>query len=325
MEAGVARVGLAMTSYFSGDFAEARTHCERALEACSPERDREARERSGEDTGTAAMSCLAATKWQVGEIERARELIDDAMRRATEIGHVPSMAGTLYRKSYLEILRGDAGAALSAAEALENLSREHGMSHFRVLAELESGWARGRLIDPVAGAAELRRALAAFADRGARVGAGFYYGLLAQLEAETLGAEGALARIDEALAFAHQVDYRCDLVFLHRLRGEILLKVDPGNPAPAEEAFQTAVVIAQQQGARSHGLRAALVARQALSIDRPPGRSPRRPRARARRFRADARNARDRRGAGAVGGYRGRRACEARINTAMGWLSCYSE
>ena len=27
----------------------------------------------------------------------------------------------------------------------------------------------------------------------------------------------------------------------------------------------------------------------------------------------------------AVGGYRGRRACEARINTAMGWLSCYSE
>ena len=27
----------------------------------------------------------------------------------------------------------------------------------------------------------------------------------------------------------------------------------------------------------------------------------------------------------AVGGYRGRRACEARINTAMGWFSCYSE
>ena len=42
-------------------------------------------------------------------------------------------------------------------------------------------------------------------------------------------------------------------------------------------------------------------------------------------FAPTRRDARDRGGAGAVGGYRGRRACEARINTAMGWLSCYSE
>ena len=118
--------------------------------------------------------------------------------------------------------------------------------------------------------------------------------LLAELEAETLGAESALARIDEAMALAHQVENRCDLAFLHRLRGEILLKRDPANPAPAEEAFQTAIAIAKQQGARSCGLRAALVARQALSIDRPPRRRPRRPRARARRLFADARNARDR-------------------------------
>ena len=35
-EAGVARRGLALMSYFVGDFAEARTHCERALEAGDP-------------------------------------------------------------------------------------------------------------------------------------------------------------------------------------------------------------------------------------------------------------------------------------------------
>ena len=37
-----------------------------------------------------------------------------------------------------------------------------------------------------------------------------------------------------------------------------MLKRDPANPAPAEEAFQTALAIAKQQGARSWGLRAAL-------------------------------------------------------------------
>src|SRR5262249_26645067 len=45
---------------------------------------------------------------------------------------------------------------------------------------------------------------------------------------------------------------------LHRLRGEILLKRDPANTAPAEEAFLTAIAIAQQQKSRSFELRAAM-------------------------------------------------------------------
>jgi hypothetical protein len=83
-------------------------------------------------------------------------------------------------------------------------------------------------------------------------------GLLAELEAETLGGERALARIDEAMALARQVETRCNLPFLHLLRGKLLLERDPSDPAPAEEAFQTALEIAKQQGARSWGLRAAL-------------------------------------------------------------------
>ena len=35
-------------------------------------------------------------------------------------------------------------------------------------------------------------------------------------------------------------------LFSTRLRGEILLKVDPGKPAPAEEAFQTAIAVAKR-------------------------------------------------------------------------------
>jgi predicted ATPase len=46
--------------------------------------------------------------------------------------------------------------------------------------------------------------------------------------------------------------------FLHRLRGEILLKRDPANMAPAEDALLTTIVVAQQQKTRSFELRAAL-------------------------------------------------------------------
>jgi hypothetical protein len=58
------------------------------------------------------------------------------------------MAGQLFQRCELEILRGDAAAALSAAKALEALSREHGLALFRLWAELFTAWAQGRLHDP---------------------------------------------------------------------------------------------------------------------------------------------------------------------------------
>ena len=42
------------------------------------------------------------------------------------------------------------------------------------------------------------------------------------------------------------------------MRGDLLLKRDPANSSPAEDAFLTAIAIAKQQGARSFELRAAL-------------------------------------------------------------------
>ena len=132
------------------------------------------------------------------------------------------------------------------------------MMLFLVYAELFTAWARGRLHDPATGTAELRQTLAGFADQGNMLDAPFFYALLAELEAEALDAERALARIDEALALAIQIEQRCHLAFMHRLRGQILLKRDPSNPAPAEEAYKTAIAIANEQGARSFGLQAVL-------------------------------------------------------------------
>ena len=146
------------------------------------------------------------------------------------------MANPLLTKSQLAILRGDAAAALTAAEALEAW-REHRTALYRTYAELLPVGRGAVSHDPATGTAQLPQGLAALADHGKRLDAPFYSALLAQLEAETLDAERALARIDEALALAHQIEQRCNLAFMYRLRGEILLKRDPPDPAPAEEAF----------------------------------------------------------------------------------------
>ena len=78
VEAGVARRGLALACYQAGDFLEAQTHCEQVLEACGPDHERETQERFHDATGPIAMSVLAVTTWQLGDVDRARELIDQA-------------------------------------------------------------------------------------------------------------------------------------------------------------------------------------------------------------------------------------------------------
>ena len=69
---------------------------------------------------------------------------------------------------------------------------------------------------------------------------------------------------------AREGDIRFIEALLHRIRGDILLRRDPTNAAPAEEAYLTAIAVAREQGARSFGLLAALrLAKLYLSTGRP--------------------------------------------------------
>jgi hypothetical protein len=78
--------------------------------------------------------------------------------------------------------------------------------------------------------------------------------------------------MDTSLALAKEIGDCSTDAFLHRLRGDILLKRDAAKPALAEEAFKTAIVIAK--GARSHVLLAPLppssIKRQAAPLKRRP-------------------------------------------------------
>jgi adenylate cyclase len=81
---------------------------------------------------------------------------------------------------------------------------------------------------------------------------------LAEAEAQAGDAGRAVAILDEALATVDRRGYRAFEAELHRARGQLLLRRDRANSAPAEDAFLTAIAIAQRQGTRSFELRAVL-------------------------------------------------------------------
>jgi predicted ATPase len=98
----------------------------------------------------------------------------------------------------------------------------------------------------------------------------FFETLLAEAEAEAGESDVAFCTINHALAASERTGGHWYDVETHRIRGEILLRRNSADTLTAEEAFQRAIAVAGEQGARSFQLRAALsLAKLYQSTERP--------------------------------------------------------
>ena len=200
---------------------------------------------------------------------------------------------------------------------LSRLAREHELPMWRAFGVFLEGWATAASGAIGGGLEDMRRGVELLREQNVLL----FDGLLkiALAEAEARAGDLDRARRDPRRSAGDVRPHRLSRVRSRTASGARRNPAEArprqsrarGRSFPDRHRRREAARDAQLRTARGAG------ARQALPIDRPSRRRARRPRARARRLLADVRNARDRRGAGAVGGYRGRRACEARINTAM--------
>jgi predicted ATPase/class 3 adenylate cyclase len=257
-EASVAHRLFGLTYLFQGNFQDARSSLERALSDCVRERDEETRFRFALDTEVGATVSLALTAWHLGQSARARQLVERALRRTANLDHAATSATAYLYAMFLEVFRGDPAAAFRLGEKLLAVVREHEMQFYVVLGEMMGCWAQARLLDPTAGASGFRQALTAYVDAGNKAGVSWFHGLLAELEVATLGPESALMLIDKGLAIARETGEHWTDPYLHRLRGDILLKRNLADPTPVEEAYQRAIAISKKQGARTYELLASL-------------------------------------------------------------------
>ena len=194
----------------------------------------------------------------LGDVERAQKLAKDMTARAAKIGHVGSAVYGHFHVAAFEVMRREPVAAVPHIEALIGLAGAHEMPMWSAYGKFLGPWSRRHLHGPNAALVDMRVGIAACREQGN----GVFMPLLATALAETEGEAGeidaALATIDGIVADAARSGQRWFDAESHRTRGDILLKRDPTNTAPAEEAFLTAIAIAQQQKARSFELRAAL-------------------------------------------------------------------
>ena len=253
------RIGLkGITLHFAADYLQARQHLERALALFQPSRDDDMAFRFGQDPGVSAMALLALTLWPLGEVDRAISLIDRMQGRMADLSHVGTLAFGRMHAALFELMRGENARAAPNALELSHLARDHDLVMWRALGVFLQGCATAASGSIGGGLGDMRRRAELLSEQKVLLFDGLLKIALAEAEAAAGDLDHALTVLDEGLATADRLGHRTFEADLYRARGEILLKQNPADPAPAEEAFLTALAITKHQGARSFSLRAAL-------------------------------------------------------------------
>ena len=257
-EAGVAHRVNGVTRWFAGDYSEARSHLEQALAIFDPERDRDLAFRFGQDVGVSAMVYLAIVLWPLGEVDRARELVDAAATRIAKLGHLATSTYGLMHSAMFEIIGRNIDRAAPLAKSLSNVAHEHGIALWVAFGTFLEAWTELQSGFPKTGLLNMRRAATLLRQDGVGAFHPLVKTSLAEAEARNGETEAALTTLGQALKNFDRTGQRWFDAEIHRTRGDILFEKNPADPDPAEDAYLTANAIAQHQKARSFELRAAL-------------------------------------------------------------------
>ena len=257
-EAGVAHRAAGSTHWFAGEYREAREHLERAVALFQPGRDDDLAFRFGFDAGVGAMIALALVLWPLGDAERAASLVRGVEARIADLAHIGTRAYGKWHVAMFALKRGDLSRAAANAAELAQLTREHDLPMWRAFGLFLEGLATAQSGAASGGLEAMRLGVKLLREQNLPLFDGLLKVPLAEVEARAGDVERALAVLDEALATCERTGHRSFEAELHRVRGEMLLKRDPANPATAEAALQTAIAVAKRQATRSFELRVAL-------------------------------------------------------------------
>jgi predicted ATPase len=258
-ELSIAHRIFAYTRWYQGDYAGARAHYEQGIAAYDPTHRRALTFRYGHDPGPTASVYLALVLWVLGDVDRARQMSEQALADVVEGEHGPTIAIVHCFACMIGAMRRDHGGVLPHAEALLHLHREHGLQFlWGAMGNFFRGWAQWCAGDQQVGETGMQAGIAILQDQRFYLWMPILAGLLAQRKLESRRPDAGLAILDNQLAETERSGQRWFDAELRRFQGEALLRSQPVDATAAEDAFRLAVETARSQQARTFELRAAL-------------------------------------------------------------------
>jgi predicted ATPase len=205
----------------------------------------------GHDAGACCRYQMAVNRWLLGYPDRALDALQDARRLAEELQHPLTTAITLWFAAWLHHQRGEREATAATAERMLSFGTEHGFATWIDAALVLPHAARGERLGADALADLHRRVLAA---RGAKWRHVFCLSILAELYAES-------GYVDDGCRLLRSISVEDRHAFyapeVHRIEGELLLRMAAPAPEEAERYFRRAIELARGRAQKSLELRAA--------------------------------------------------------------------
>jgi len=257
--------GLAMRAHWTmettfthlGDFEQALDHFGKALAVYDPTQHRDDSFLYALNPGV-AMPCFAAwALWCTGRTDQSLQRIEEALTLARELSEPTGLAHAAFFASVIYQFRRDPLMAQYYAEAVIDISREHGLTLYGAMASIMQGWTLSKRGGATEAIDQIREGLAALDATGTYLVRPHFLALLAEVFCKVDRTDEALLLLDEALAMVNSKGERYYEAELHRQKGELLLK-QAGNEAKAEDCFRQSLAIAESQHAKSWQLRTAL-------------------------------------------------------------------
>jgi class 3 adenylate cyclase/predicted ATPase len=208
----------------------------------------------GEHPGIVCRLYLGWALWFLGFSDRGLAQAEQGLAMARPQAHAHMLAFALDRRSIVQLLRREHGAALRYAEETIAVATEQGLPQWRATGLMCRGFARAGLGQTAEGIIDLRTGLEAYRETGGNIGNSWWLGFLAAAHAKAGQIEEALVALDAAMARVTSAAEQIYEAELCRLRGEVLLVV--GDQTAAEGSFEAALAVARNQSAKLWELRA---------------------------------------------------------------------
>jgi len=247
---------LACVRFHQGAFADSLDHAEQGLAAFDEEYVNKVAAAYGDNAGVSCHSWAALSLWFLGFPDLARRRAREAVALADDARRRHGYATALAHAAILEQCLLDSGEARAHAEAAMEAAARGGYQVRLAMATILHGWALAAEGSCEDGVAELEHGLALSRATGAHMDDPYFFALLADARLRAGDLDGASAAVDEGLAEAPTDRSFFFESELHRLAGEVLLRLDRGEEAEAR--LRTALELAREHGSPSLELRAAL-------------------------------------------------------------------
>jgi class 3 adenylate cyclase/tetratricopeptide (TPR) repeat protein len=254
-----AYLAMGIVAFARGKFDDARSSFERGLALSELESDEPHFFTHGQNPGLFCLSYLAHTLCFLGQLDKARSLVERslsiAQRRANDPAHIYGYVNALTFAVRVYQFCGDMELERCWANALMEVSRRNHYRYYEALSRCHLAWAVGNEGAPSVGIDKMMEGIAALEETGTWLALPGFYVLLSKLciRADRLcDAETALTKAVGRSEFA---TWHAEI---ERVRGDIFALQDPPNLAAAELAYRSSLDIALRQNASPQMLKAAL-------------------------------------------------------------------